>query len=134
MARSSPDWMWAEAVAVLARAECPRDRFPSLHARSSHPVWEPPVDVFETDDAVVIVVALPGVEPGDVGIELRAGAMFVSGRRVSPFAFPVSVVHRLELPQGHFERAIPIPPGRYDGVETTARNGCLSISLRKATR
>jgi HSP20 family molecular chaperone IbpA len=46
-----------------------------------------------------------------------------------------ATIHRLELPQGRFERRIELPAGRYDSVRRTAVNGCLVISLTKtATR
>ena len=43
-----------------------------------------------------------------------------------------AVIHRLELPQGRFERRIPLPPGRYDAVRRFAANGCLVFELAKA--
>jgi hypothetical protein len=38
----------------------------------------------------------------------------------------------MELPQGRFERRIPLPAGHYDGVSRAAADGCLMISLRKS--
>jgi hypothetical protein len=40
------------------------------------------------------------------------------------------VIHRLELPQGCFERRIALPAGRYD-VRRYSAHGCLAISLAK---
>ena len=42
-----------------------------------------------------------------------------------------AVIHRLELPQGRFERRLPLPPGRYDVEPPAVVNGCLVIVLRK---
>ena len=53
-------WMWAEACELLDRAErLNRQFFQPLSTRQA--VWEPPVDLFETDRALWVVVALPGV-------------------------------------------------------------------------
>src|SRR5882757_3483664 len=53
-------WMWAEACELLDRAErLNRQFFQPLSTRKA--VWEPPVDLFETDRALWVVVALPGV-------------------------------------------------------------------------
>ena len=96
------------------------------------PTWSPPVDVIETELAVLILIALPGVATDAVEAVLEDGALLVSGRRVLPAELRTAVIHRLELPQGRFERRIPIPAGRYDGVRRAAQDGCLLISLHKA--
>jgi HSP20 family protein len=88
--------------------------------------------VIETDTAILILIALPGVAPEQVEAVLENGTLVVSGRRVLPRALQTATIHRLELPQGRFERRIPVPPGRYDGVKRTAEDGCLLISLHKA--
>jgi HSP20 family protein len=43
-----------------------------------------------------------------------------------------AVIHRLELPQGRFERRILLPSGLYDRIVRAVSDGCLLISLRKA--
>jgi HSP20 family protein len=134
MAREPQDWMWSEAVAMLARAERLHGRFFQLQATATRPRWEPPVDVMETDTAVLILIALPGVAPDQVEAVLEGASLVVSGRRILPRELQTATIHRLELPQGHFERRIPVPPGRYDGVHRTAQDGCLLISLHKAVR
>ncbi len=126
----SPDWMWADALAALTRAErLHRQFFQPRQSRSL--AWEPPVDVLELDREVLILVALPGVDAGDVQAVLDGAALVVSGRRVVPPQLRTAVIHRLELPQGRFERRIPLPPGHYDAARLSTSNGCLVISLRK---
>lgn len=125
------DWMWSEAVAVLARAERLHHQFFHPSRTSKLPAWSPPVDVMETDREVLILIALPGVAPDEVEAVLEDGALFVTGRRVLPPELQTAVIHRLELPQGRFERRVPLPPGRYDGVRRAAHDGCLLISLHK---
>jgi hypothetical protein len=41
------------------------------------------------------------------------------------------VIHRLELPQGRFERSISLPAGRYSAARRFAKNGCVVFSLDK---
>ena len=56
-------WMWPEACAMLARAErLHRQFFHVGLAEDRRPVWEPPVDVLKTQQHVVILVGLPGVD------------------------------------------------------------------------
>ena len=124
------DWMWAEAVATLARAERPQGQGSRRAARPA--AWTPAVDVIETEAAVLILVSLPGVAADAVEAALEGDSVVVSGRRTLPPELQTAVIHRLELPMGRFERRIPIPPGRYDGVRRDTRDGCLLISLHKA--
>lgn len=128
------DWMWSEALQMLAQAErLHREVFkpvPGPHGAS----WEPPVDVLETKDAVLILASLPGVDPGQVQAVIEDGTLVLSGERTLPDEVKTAVIHRLELPQGRFARRIDLPPGRYDNVRSVAANGCLVIRLSKAAR
>ena len=129
------DWMWAQAVAMLARVErgeLAQGRSAEPRRAPKPPSWTPAVDVIETGAAVMILVSLPGVAPDAVEAVLEEDAVVVSGRRTLPPELQTAVIHRLELPMGRFERRIPIPPGRYDGVRRDTRDGCLLISLHKA--
>jgi len=133
MRRDDPQgWMWSEALAALMRAEhLHRQMFrPRRAARQA--CWEPPVDVLELQDEVLILVALPGVDADEVEAAIEDGVLVVAGRRVVPAALRTAVIHRLELPQGRFERRVPLPPGRYAAVHRAVANGCLVFSLRKA--
>lgn len=131
MARGDPqDWMWSEAVAMLARAERMHRQLFSP-PQGGRPAWEPPVDVLETEGEVLVLIALPGVAPEQVEAAIEDGSLVVSGKRALPAELRTAIIHRMELPQGRFERRIPLPPGRYDGVRRAAGDGCLLISLRK---
>ena len=128
------DWMWSEALQMLAQAE-------RLHRQVFTPVpssrgasWEPPVDVLETKDAVLVLAALPGVDPDQVEAVIEDGTLVLSGERSLPDEVKTAVIHRLELPQGRFARRIELPPGRYDKVQSIAVNGCLVIRLSKVSR
>ena len=82
MTRGDPrDWMWSEALQMLAQAE-------RLHRQVFTPVpsqrgasWEPPVDVLETKDAVLVLAALPGVDPDQVEAVIEDGTLVLSGER-----------------------------------------------------
>lgn len=126
------NWMWSEAIAMLARAERMRRNFYQPRADASQAAWEPPVDVLELADEVLIVVALPGIDPASVDAAIDGDCLLVAGRRPHPPQLRTAIIHRLELPQGRFERAVPLPPGRYTSVQRSAANGCLVFSLRKS--
>jgi HSP20 family molecular chaperone IbpA len=124
--------MLSEALAALVQAErMHRQVFRSPTGEQATPCWEPPVDVLETEEAVLVFVALPGVDPEGVEAVIEQDELVIRGRRLLPPELRRAVIHRLELPQGRFERHIPLPAGRYS-VRHHARNGCLVFLLEKA--
>jgi HSP20 family molecular chaperone IbpA len=133
MDRNFPrDWMWSEACEMLARAErMHRELFRPGVAGSRMPRWEPPVDILETERAVLVLVALPGVDADRVEAAIEDGDLLIAGTRVLPPELVTATIHRLELPQGRFERRLRLPPGRYSAVERRSGCGCLLITLTK---
>lgn len=124
-------WMWAEACAMLDRAD-------RLHRQLSRPTalqtgspkWEPPIDVYETPYAIKILIALPGVPPENTQVLLDADQLIISGKRHMPVSADAEV-RRLEIPCGRFERIIQLPGFNFDIGERKFINGCLLISLQK---
>lgn len=133
MANNDPrQWMWGEAVDMLARAErLHRQLFQPAPAPARRPSWEPPVDVLETEREVVIIAALPGVSEEDLMLAIDGPCLVIGGLRTLPQELRTAVIHRLELPQGHFERRVALPAGRYDRIRHDAQDGCLVVRLRK---
>ncbi|MDB5372133.1 MAG: hypothetical protein JWP04_775 [Belnapia sp.] len=126
--------MWAEACDMLNRAErLHRQFFVPQRSPSPLPVWQAPADVLETEREVLILVALPGVDPATVEAVIQDGVLHVAGLRLLPPELRFAAIHRLELPQGRFERQLPLPPGRYStGIRHSLVNGCLLVRLEKA--
>ena len=133
MARDvSRDWMWSEACEMLARAErMHRELFRPAAPQARVPAWEPPVDILETEFEVLVLVALPGVDPDDAQAVIEDGDLVIAGTRVVPEQLHTATIHRLELPQGRFYRRLRLPPGRYAGVRRAAAAGCLIVTLQK---
>jgi HSP20 family protein len=132
MTQFSSGWMWSEAVEMLARAErMHRELFRPAAGRPV-PTWEPPVDVLEAEDEVLVLVALPGVDLDRVETVIDGPYLVVAGARTLPRELATAVIHRLELPQGRFERRVPLPAGHYGAVHRAAVQGCVLITLQKA--
>ncbi|MCX5493868.1 Hsp20/alpha crystallin family protein [Kaistia dalseonensis] len=133
MSNTDPrSWMWSDALAMLARAEkLHREMFRPVPQRSRAIAWEPPVDVLETEHEILVLAALPGVDPDHIKVAISGSALVIAGERILPPQLRTAVIHRLELPQGHFERQIPLPAGRFEVMRPTVVNGCLAIVLRK---
>ena len=125
------DWMWSDALEMLDQAERLHRQFFRPTSAGAEPRWEPPIDVLETPREVLILTALPGVAPEDVTAVIEFGVLVISGSRTFPRELRTARIHRLELPQGRFERRVALPAGRYDLAQRTHVNGCLVVSLRK---
>ena len=126
--RDPKNRMFAEACALIKEAEQLHRQFfePSREsARAAR--WEPPVDVFETEDELVIITALPGVAPEAVQAEVEDGTLIISGTR----PLPKGRIVRLEIPYGRFERRIALPK-RLQLVAHELNNGCLVLTFAKA--
>jgi HSP20 family protein len=124
--------MWGEALDMLARAErMHRQLFQPASTQARRPSWEPPVDVLETPGAVVIIAALPGVGEASLKLAIEGAHLVIAGERTLPDELKTAIIHRLELPQGYFERRVPLPAGRYDQIIHRAQDGLLVVSLRK---
>jgi HSP20 family protein len=108
-----------------------RQFFRLISSERAQAVWEPPVDVFEDEREVTIIIALPGVPAGCIEVNDEAGALVVRAERRSPFAGPLTALRQLEIPYGYFERRIPLPGGRLEGASQELLNGCLILKLRK---
>jgi HSP20 family protein len=121
--------MWEQACEAMERAERLHRQF--FHRSRTTPAWEAPCDIFESDDALTIMIALPGVEPDQIKVTLSAGVLIVSGEHPLPAEARDARIHRLEIPHGHFQRRIELPPARFEISGRHLANGCLMLQLRK---
>ena len=43
--------------------------------------WAPPVDIYETEDAIVLKAELPGIDPKDVEVRVEDNTLYLKGER-----------------------------------------------------
>ena len=127
--RQFEQMMWANAVSAMDRAERLRRQF--FHHGQSR--WEAPIDMYETDDALTILIALPGVELDSISVALSAGALVIKGERPLPPELQKARILRMEIPYGHFERRIDLPPVPFEISGRHLANGCLMLRLEKGS-
>jgi len=131
--RDPSEWMWERASELLERAEKVQRHFFHLSLEGARACWEPPVDIVETESEVTVLVALPGVEASKLEVGMESSGIIVRAHRALPETFAHGAVRRLEIPQGFFERRIALATGRYELLESSLRDGCLVLRIRKVT-
>ncbi|MBK7877395.1 MAG: Hsp20/alpha crystallin family protein [Planctomycetes bacterium] len=129
-ARDPNDWMWERAAELLERTAWVQRRFFQV-AGERGSAWEPPADVFESEQELLVLIALPGVAAEDVDVRCEPGMLLVSARRGLPVACEGAEVRRLEIPQGRFHRRLPLAGTGFELGGHALDNGLLLVRLRK---
>jgi HSP20 family protein len=94
--------------------------------------WQPPVDIYEDEQNVVLVVDAAGVRREDIKVLVDPPVVRVFGQRGSLIPRGGTRVHRMEIERGGFTRAFRIePPFDPKGVTAHRRDGLLVIKLPK---
>lgn len=125
-------WMWSQACDLIEQAErLHRQFFRPAASQQARVVWEPPVDVFEDEREIVVVVAMPGVSAERIQVIGEPGALLVRGARPLPLVGPGHSVRQLEIPYGTFERRIPLPSRGLELETPEVVQGCVILRLRK---
>ncbi len=89
-----------------------------------------PVNVYEAEEALVVVAPLPGVRPGDITVAVEGDQLHIAASMRSPAAKEY-LVH--EWHYGPFERTVDLPEGFGGGGTATYGNGQLAIRLTRGT-
>lgn len=94
--------------------------------------WAPAVDIYETDDSVVVKAELPGLTREQVDVEIRDRVLTLRGERKVEKDVKGESYHRMERAYGSFLRSFSLP-SVVDEEKITAKldNGVLEITLPK---
>lgn len=94
--------------------------------------WLPSVDVWETEDELVLSFDLPGISEDDIAVELDANVLTVSGERERTAERSNERFFRFERRYGTFARSVTLPQGvREDSIKADYENGVLEIRVPK---
>ncbi len=95
--------------------------------------WTPPVDIYETDDALVLKAELPGVSKDDVSLEIHNNTLILRGERKHEAEVKEENYHRVERAYGTFQRSFVLPTMvDQEKVQATYHDGILELRLPKA--
>jgi HSP20 family protein len=94
--------------------------------------WIPAMDLIETGDHFVLKADLPGMDEGDVNIEVENNVLTVSGERKTAHEEKHEGYYRLERATGAFSRSLTLPEGiDPESVTATFHNGVLEVRVPK---
>ncbi|WP_322815734.1 Hsp20/alpha crystallin family protein [Chloroflexus sp.] len=97
--------------------------------------WTPPLNVFETDREMILVIELAGVDPATLQIEAYPELVRIAGARQLTLPTGLRRLHRMEIAAGVFQIEVPFER-LIDPEQTSARSvhGLLEIRLPFAGR
>jgi HSP20 family protein len=108
---------------------------PAGASRFCPPVIEPPTDVYETKETVVVVMDLAGIADEEVEILVEGRNLTIHGERTPLQGRSGRLYSQIEICCGPFERSLSLPAEvDPDDVKVSYRNGFFEISLPKAKR
>src|SRR4029450_12320605 len=94
--------------------------------------WAPPVDIYETDDALVFQADLPGVAKDAVSIEVHNNTLILRGERQHDPAVKEEHYHRMERAYGPFQLSCVLPTVvDQEKVQATYHDGIIELHLPK---
>lgn len=93
-----------------------------------------PLDMYETENDVVVKVAIPGVKPEDIEVTVTGDLLSIKGefQSESEEKDEKRNYHRQERRYGSFSRQVTLPSGvNADGCAADFENGVLTLRLPK---
>jgi len=91
------------------------------------------VDMYETDEAVVVKAAVPGVEPENIDINVTGDTVTIRGRIEKDEEVKEEHYVRRERYSGSFYRSLFLPTQVVaEDAEAVVENGMLTLTLPKA--
>jgi len=94
--------------------------------------WRPAVDIFDTDNAIVIKAELPGIKKDDVSIDVKGNVLTIKGERSFDKETKEENYYRKERCFGKFQRSFTLPEAvNPEAIKANFKNGVLEIEVPK---
>lgn len=91
------------------------------------------IDIYETEQAVVVRTAVPGVDPDNIEISIQGDTLTIAGEAEADEEVKGDDYIRRERRYGRFSRSVALPGGVLaDKAEAEFKDGMLTLTLPKA--
>jgi HSP20 family protein len=91
------------------------------------------LDLYETDEALVVTADMPGVKPEDLDIAITGDVLTIKGEAKVETEIKRENYHRQERRYGAYSRSVTLPTSvNADQAEAKFKDGVLTLSIPKA--
>ena len=105
------------------------ERLAAQHATA----WDPPIDVYETDDRYVVTAEVPGISRDLIDLALHEGHLTIRGARPAGDSQTTRHYHQVERGYGSFQRTFAFAEAiDSEAIAADLRDGVLTVTLPKA--
>ena len=127
---------WNEVSALQDRINrLFEDSFPAQRASANEPLpgeWQPVVDVFDTEDAILVQAELPGLKKEDISIEVKENVLTLKGERNEDKEVKAENYYRRERCFGRFQRSFNLPAAvDPEKIVASYKDGVLKVKITK---
>lgn len=122
---------WAPMVDPFEGMDEMFSRLPTMSSAMKN--FVPAMDVYETEKAVVVETALPGINSDDVKVSVEKGVLTVTGESKKEHEVDGKNYYRKEMRSGSFFRQVALPaPVLEDKVDAVFEDGLLKVTCPKS--
>ncbi|HIC89424.1 MAG TPA: Hsp20/alpha crystallin family protein [Anaerolineae bacterium] len=105
----------------------------SMGLTTTAPVTKLALDMYETDDDVIVKATIPGIDPEDLEITVTDDVLTIKGETKAEKEVKEEQYHLRERRYGAFQRSVRLPvPIVANEARSEYENGVLTITLPKA--
>ena len=109
-----------------------QDSLSRLFSEPASRPWSPAVDIYETENELVLKADLPDVDPKNVGIQVENSTLTLKGERKFEQEKNGKGFHRIERSYGSFVRAFSLPETvDSEHIKADYKNGVLTVTIQK---
>lgn len=124
---------WQELEKLQQEANELFSNFFNRFSSTKEIAFTPQIDMYETEEEVILDVALPGTLQEDIDISLEEeNILYIRGERSNPHEAIVTRCHLQELCYGYFERRVQLPARcSNENIKAEYSEGILNIRISK---
>lgn len=95
-------------------------------------LWAPPVDIYETENEIVLKAELPEIDQKDIDIKVEDNTLTIRGERKFEQETKKENYHRIERAYGKFSRSFSLPNTiAQEKIKASYKDGILKLVMPK---
>ncbi len=95
-------------------------------------LWSPPVDIYETENEIILKAELPEIDQKDIDIKVEDSTLTIRGERKFERETKKENYHRIERAYGKFHRSFSLPNTiDQEKINASFKDGILKLVMPK---